>query len=739
MKQKSQKRIIFGIFLGCYCLLCGALLAWIVELPPQQPPQIEEIVLSPSGKSIEITGKNLHQSLDAIITPKNFNETSLVAKRFTWGDVFDIQIHKGIAWAANHKKGIIAYNIDTPSKPYAISSLELPRNARVWRITITDHYLITSSTRSGLYIIDIANPEAPELISSLQIPGITNQILVKDNLAFVAAGNSGLQVIDIKDKKNPRIISSLPLDAYVFTVCGNGNLIFLSGGRISNSKDIGITHCIDIANPENPVEIKKFCHHGRVWDSLIVNKTLYCGTASGVTKIILENLDQKPEKVTQDIYISRLHAHKNKLFVVSRDQKIYQYIIGDQLIYQNTFHSPRRTCRAIAILKNYALIASNAQGISVIDINKPSDEKKPILSTNSSLTQKKFFFSYKNYIGIIGNKRITIAYRQDKNNSYSIIEKIKFDQIISSTAQNENIIYISVNNKGIYAINLDKDNNFIDKNFLSCKRSIKSMTVYDNKLYICLHKGNAIVADISNTQPVLINDNKLTLAADFITFGNNKAFVKLRGSNLKKFAGISVYDLSNNKLSLTSQINSDQALNQTNASNGIFLKGNTLLMCGSRGVVTIDISDLEHPEFLDSVEFTESCESAQVVEDIVYINHTQGGLSFVDIKHPRRIKKLGHLDSPDRAWVLDDQLFMFDKAGDMTVTSVPFKLIKSNTQQTRCTFELPKNFTTGQYDVFFSDKKGYIRVDDALSFSVEKGWKINSIDVKKAYEFPNSI
>ncbi len=162
-------------------------------------------------------------------------------------------------------------------------------------------------------------------------------------------------------------------------------------------------------------------------------------------------------------------------------------------------------------------------------------------------------------------------------------------------------------------------------------------------------------------------------------------------------------------------------------------------MCGSRGVVTIDISDLEHPEFLDSVEFTESCESAQVVEDIVYINHTQGGLSFVDIKHPRRIKKLGHLDSPDRAWVLDDQLFMFDKAGDMTVTSVPFKLIKSNTQQTRCTFELPKNFTTGQYDVFFSDKKGYIRVDDALSFSVEKGWKINSIDVKKAYEFPNSI
>lgn len=315
-------------------------------------------------------------------------------------------------------------------------------------------------------IIDILDPKNPQLLSSLPLPGPTNQVVVKDNFAIIAAGKFGLHIVNIEDKRNPRILSSLPLEEYIFTVCTKGNLAFLSGGP----NNTGITYCIDLSDPENPHVIKKILHPAsKVWDSLIVQNTLYCGTSSGLTKVNLDNLEQKPERLTEDIKISRLHANKNNLFIVSRDKKIYQYLLDEKLTFKHLFHSPRRSCRAIAVMDNYAFVASNAQGISILDINNSTDKTTPAISTNSNIEQSNFFYTFNNNIAIFGNKKISIIYKQ--KNSYSIVEQIDFYEPINNTiAQYGNKIFFSIDNKGIYTLNLDSGNKDIKENYLPYRK-----------------------------------------------------------------------------------------------------------------------------------------------------------------------------------------------------------------------------------------------------------------------------
>lgn len=113
MTPSKRKKIFFGLLLGCYCVLCAVLVIWTTKLTPQQSPEIDKLSLRSSMNAIEVSGRNLNQPFNAIIAASTSNEDALIAKRFTWGDVYDIQIHKGIAWVGNHKRELLPTTLTT--------------------------------------------------------------------------------------------------------------------------------------------------------------------------------------------------------------------------------------------------------------------------------------------------------------------------------------------------------------------------------------------------------------------------------------------------------------------------------------------------------------------------------------------------------------------------------------------------------------------------------------------------
>ncbi|WP_321531280.1 hypothetical protein [uncultured Desulfuromonas sp.] len=739
VKHNKTLLIIFTIL---YTVIMGILLIWIKELSPETYAHVENVYLEPSGQSISLTGENLDHNFSAILASTSPEEESLVTTKFTWSEVYDIQIKENIAWAANNKKGIVAFNIDNPSSPYIVSSLELPNNPVIWRITINDNYLFTSSTKNGLYIIDISKPETPKLLSWLDLPGTTNQIVTQNNLALVAAGESGLQIVDIKNKNRPKLLSSTfprqNLDCYFFTVCVKKNLAFISGREINSRQ--AVTYCIDFSDPKAPVEIGKIHHTGSktVWDSLIIKDVLYCGTTNGITKInISEGLSSKREKFLHDFSILRLHSTENSLFVASKGQRIHRLDLKNNFNIK-TFHIPRRACRCITTKKNFAFIGSGIQGITIVTLKYPDNGSQDILSLKSNLKPDEFLYSHKNNLVIFGHKKVCLAYFHPESNKYKIVREIKFKERIIETAHEKNKVFFSVLNKGIYTIRLNNGEWNIEESFLPINESIKSLKIFNNKLYICV-KEKIIIADISSIKPKIINEISIKNTPNLISFRDNYAFISTTNSGHEKHIGIDIYKVSDNTFQPISNIIYPKTINQTNTSNGILFRDNILLDSGSEGLITIDISSIQKPEILDSVEFSKTCETSQIIGDIVYVNHNRGGLSFMDISNPRKIKKLGYLQSNRKSKIVNNKIYSFDSIGNMSCAPAPVALPQKSVGHSSLTLDLPKDIQSGSYDLFFSNEKRYIRIKKALTLTGNKKWILNAINIKKAYAFSETI
>ena len=56
---------------------------------------------------------------------------------------------------------------------------------------------------SGLQVIDITNPQSPQIVGSVDTPGYAHGVAVSGTHAYVADDDSGLQVIDITNPAEP--------------------------------------------------------------------------------------------------------------------------------------------------------------------------------------------------------------------------------------------------------------------------------------------------------------------------------------------------------------------------------------------------------------------------------------------------------------------------------------------------------------------------------------------------------
>lgn len=94
-----------------------------------------------------------------------------------------------------HRKAIIG-SVDTPD--YAMG------------VTVVGDKAYVANWGSGPQVIDISNPESPQIIGSVDTPSlVTPGVTVVGDKAYVTDYYDGLQVIDISDPQNPQIIGSV--------------------------------------------------------------------------------------------------------------------------------------------------------------------------------------------------------------------------------------------------------------------------------------------------------------------------------------------------------------------------------------------------------------------------------------------------------------------------------------------------------------------------------------------------
>ena len=117
----------------------------------------------------------------------------------------------------------------------------------------------------GLHIIDVSDPSAPAILSTVDTPGTAWKVAVSNGVAYIADGESGLQVADVSDPMSPALIGSVATPAQALEVGVEGSLVYVGDGTPDFSI-VGQLHVIDASNPALPVLIGTF-------DGMLVQST----------------------------------------------------------------------------------------------------------------------------------------------------------------------------------------------------------------------------------------------------------------------------------------------------------------------------------------------------------------------------------------------------------------------------------------------------------------------------------
>lgn len=161
-----------------------------------------------------------------------------------------------------------------------------------------------------LLIVDISDPQAPILTSSISVPGGTSGVYVSGPIAYLAAGEAGLVTIDINNTAAPFVVGSYDTPGSAKGVYVSGHYAYIADGAAGLS-------VIDISDPTAPFLAGNYDTPGSA-ERLHVSGN-YAYLADGTAGLTLINISD-PESpfladlvdtphITNDVYASGGYAY----------------------------------------------------------------------------------------------------------------------------------------------------------------------------------------------------------------------------------------------------------------------------------------------------------------------------------------------------------------------------------------------------------------------------------------------
>jgi len=154
-----------------------------------------------------------------------------------------IAISGTYAYVADLEFGLRVVEIADPRAPRIVTSLKLP--GFIGDVAVSGNHAYVVSGAFGLQVIDVSNPEQPLIVGSVDTPDYSADVAVAGDYAYVADRESGLQVIDVANPLSPHIVGTVDIPGGSRGVAAAGNYAYVVGGPLG-------FRVIDVADPEHP-------------------------------------------------------------------------------------------------------------------------------------------------------------------------------------------------------------------------------------------------------------------------------------------------------------------------------------------------------------------------------------------------------------------------------------------------------------------------------------------------------
>lgn len=182
-----------------------------------------------------------------IVDISNRRQPQIIKTIFIPDYPYVVEIYRNHAFVGTIT-GLTILNLSDPQNPQVVGEFDFGGNPQ--NITFSDDLAFVAADLTGVIILDISTPSSPQLIASAYIHREALELDLYEKKACIA-GADGLKIIDISTPREPVVMSEIPLYGNVDI---NGSEIYV--GIVSYSADHQLYACykvIDISNPSNPV------------------------------------------------------------------------------------------------------------------------------------------------------------------------------------------------------------------------------------------------------------------------------------------------------------------------------------------------------------------------------------------------------------------------------------------------------------------------------------------------------
>lgn len=93
-------------------------------------------------------------------------------------------------------------------------------------VRVADHLFMVGG--AGLTVVDVSAPAAPRMAGTLELPGLSSDITVRDDIAFIANSSGGLVTVDVRDPARPVLMDRLALEGTAWTLAQDGDLLYVA-------------------------------------------------------------------------------------------------------------------------------------------------------------------------------------------------------------------------------------------------------------------------------------------------------------------------------------------------------------------------------------------------------------------------------------------------------------------------------------------------------------------------------
>jgi len=177
-----------------------------------------------------------------------------------------IEVSGGYAYVAANK--LVVVDIDPPAEAHVVTELS---TQGADGIAIDGDYCYLSKEDSGLRVVDISNPEAPELVNSLYINTARPGIAVEGNYAYHLTG-SGFAVIDIETPESASVVTYAGGLAWLKSIVISDGIAYMAQSQWDGGFAI-----YDVSDPVHPSLVGKYNLDDYSVEIMVVGQFAYIG------------------------------------------------------------------------------------------------------------------------------------------------------------------------------------------------------------------------------------------------------------------------------------------------------------------------------------------------------------------------------------------------------------------------------------------------------------------------------